>query len=86
VLSLSHVMHFLAHEFSRLGRRSLPFALILSRPLNRLGLWHGSSLVIGALIPSIRALRRRVVRGYTGFDRCLQPRQVVIQLFFRVAP
>jgi hypothetical protein len=48
MLSLSYVMYFLANEFSRLSRGSLPFAFILARPFNCLGLWHVSSHVIFA--------------------------------------
>src|SRR5438067_11906050 len=45
VFALPDVVHLLAYELTRLGRRRFPFPSILSCPLDSLYFWHASSRV-----------------------------------------
>jgi len=39
---LSNMLHFFAHEFTRLGGRGERFTFVLARPFNRFFFWHNA--------------------------------------------
>jgi hypothetical protein len=59
VLSLSDVLHFLAHEFSGLGRRRFAFRFVAASPLHRSLLWHDDLLPFRTLMHDVRAQYNR---------------------------
>jgi hypothetical protein len=44
MFSFSNMVHFFAHEFSRLGAGGFAFALVFTRPFNWFFFWHIKSV------------------------------------------